>query len=210
MKNKGLYLFLTKYKLLGIALALLFFTVVLLQLNYNKNHMHDYHVDEYYTISTIHPNLTPDKTSHRALNGPRMFTYLFYPGAIVGMINHMGGNVYEDGWKYPGHNYFVNNYKISSSGLKVNMEDPNFRYFHYYLKLQAIVLMFLSFIPIVFFLWKQKYYVSMFMVATLVGTNFLALEERSLFYIEPLIILMISGVVILSPFRIEAHKRVSL
>jgi len=58
MKNNDLYIFLAKYKLLVIALVLLFFTVVVLQVNYNKNHMHDFHVDEYYTISTIHPKLT--------------------------------------------------------------------------------------------------------------------------------------------------------
>lgn len=170
--------------------------------------MHDFHVDEYYTITTIHPNLTPDKITYRALNGPRMFTYLFYPGAIVGMINHMGGNVYEDGWKYPGHNYFVNNYKTSSSRLKENMEDPNFRYFHYYLKLQAIVFMFLSFVPIVFLLWKKKLYVAMFMVATLVGINFLALEERSLFYIEPLLMSMMNLLIWLY-FYITGKKRIS-
>ncbi len=208
MKNNDLYLFFTKYKLLLAALLLLFFTVVVLQVNYNKNHMHDFHVDEYYTIATIHPKLTPDNTVHRALNGPRMFTYLFYPGAMVGMIDHMGGNIYEDGWKYPGHNYFVNNYKTSSSRLKDNMEDPNLRYFHYYLKLQAIVFMFLSFIPLVFLLWKNKYYMGMFMVATLVGINLLALEERSLFYIEPLLVSMMNLLIWLY-FFIAGKKRIS-
>ncbi|WP_289645308.1 hypothetical protein [Maribacter aestuarii] len=192
MEKGEVFDLLTKYRLLFLALLLLFVSVVLLQVNYNKNNMHNYTVDEYFTITTVHPKLTPDKTIHRALNGPRMFTYLFYPGAMVGMINHMGGNIYEDGWKYPGHNYFVNNYKTSSSGLKKNMEDPNFRYFHYYLKLQAIVFLFLSFIPLVYLLWKQKYYVAMFMVATLVGINLLALEERSLFYIEPLLMAMMN------------------
>ena len=114
MKNNNLFLLLVKYKLFLIAMVLLFFTVVILQVNYNKNNMHNYSVDEYFTITTIHPKLTPDKIVHRALNGPRMFTYLFYPGAMVGMINHMGGNISEDGWKYPGHNYFVNNYKTAS------------------------------------------------------------------------------------------------
>lgn len=208
MKNNDLFLFISRYKLLLIAFLLLFFTVVVLQVNYNKNHMHDFHVDEYYTIATIHPRLTPDKTVHRALNGPRMFTYLFYPGAMVGMINHMGGNIYEDGWKYPGHNYFVNNYKTSSSRLKDNMEDPNLRYFHYYLKLQAIIFMFLSFVPLVFLLWKKKYYVGMFMVASLVGINFLALEERSLFYIEPLLISMMNLLIWLY-FFIAGKKRIS-
>lgn len=192
MKNNDLYIFVSKYKLLFLAFFLLFITVVVLQVNYNKNHMHDFHLDEYYTISTTHPRYTPENTGHRALNGPRMFTYLFYPGAMVGMINHMGGNVYEDGWKYPGHNYFIKNYKTSGSGLKENMKDPNFRYFHYYLKLQAIIFMFLSLIPLVFLLWKKKLYVGMFMVATLVGINVLVLEERSLFYIEPLLISMIN------------------
>jgi hypothetical protein len=208
MKNNDLYSFFAKYKLLLVALLLLFFTVVVLQVNYNKNHMHDFHVDEYYTIATIHPKLTPDNMVHRALNGPRMFTYLFYPGAMVGMINHMGGNIYEDGWKYPGHNYFVNNYKTSSSRLQDNMEDPNLRYFHYYLKLQAIVFMFLSFIPLVFLLWKKKFYVGMFMVATLVGINLLALEERSLFYIEPLLMSMMNLLIWLY-FFLAGKKRIS-
>ncbi len=208
MKKSEILEFLRKYKALLIALFLLFVTVVILQVNYNKNHMHNYTVDEYFTITTIHPKLTPDKTIHRALNGPRMFTYLFYPGAMVGMINHMGGNIYEDGWKYPGHNYFVKNYRTSSSGLKYNMEDPNFRYFHYYLKLQSILFMFLSFIPIVFLLWKNKYYTGMFMVATLIGINFLALDERSLFYIEPMLISMMN-VLIWLYFFIAAKKKIS-
>ena len=208
MKKNDLYLFLKKYKLLLLALLLLFISVLVLQVNYNRNSMHNYHVDEYYTITTIHPNLTPDKIVHRVLNGPRMFTYLFYPGAMVGMISHMGGNIYEDGWKYPGHNYFINNYKTLSSELKYNMEDPNFRYFHYYLKLQAVVFMFLSFIPIVFLLWKQEYYIGMFMVATLVGINFLALEERSLFYIEPLLISMMNLLIWLY-FFIAGKKEIS-
>ena len=203
MKKSDLFEFFRKYRLLLLALLLLFTTVFLLQTNYNKNNMHNYTVDEYFTISTIHPRFTPDKTVHRALNGPRMFTYLFYPGAMVGMINHMGGNLTEDGWKYPGHNYFVNNYKTASHRLKSNMEDPNFRYFHYYLKLQAIIFMFLSFIPLVFLLWKQKYYVAMFMVATLVGINFLALEERSLFYIEPLLVAMMNLLIWLYFFMAE-------
>lgn len=208
MKKSEVFEFLDKYKTLLLALLLLFVTVVVVQVNYNKNHMHDYTVDEYFTITTIHPKLTPDKTIHRALNGPRMFTYLFYPGALVGMINHMGGNIYEDGWKYPGHNYFVNNYRTSASGLKYNMEDPNFRYFHYYLKLQAIVFMFLSFIPIVFWLWKNNYRVAMFMVATLIGINFLALEERSLFYIEPMLITMMNLLIWLY-FFIAGKKKIS-
>jgi len=208
MKISEIYLFLKKYNLLILALLLLFGSIVVIQVNYNKNHMHNFTVDEYFTITTIHPNLTPDKTIHRALNGPRVFTYLFYPGALVGMINHMGGNIYEDGWKYPGHNYFVKNYKLSGQGLKENMQDPNFRYFHYYLKLQAIVFMFLSLVPIIFFLWKRKYFIGMFMVATLIGINFLALDERSLFYIEPLLISMMNLLTWLY-FFISDKKKIS-
>ena len=109
MKKEEVYEILRKYKLLLLAILLLFFTIVVLQVNYNKNSMHNYTVDEYFTISSIHPKITPEKINYRALNGPRIFTYLFYPGAMVGMINHQGGNIYEEGWKYPGHNYFVNN-----------------------------------------------------------------------------------------------------
>ena len=208
MKNNEVYIFIKKFSLILLALLFLFVTVVLIQVNYNKNNMSNYTVDEYFTITTVHPKLTPDKTIHRALNGPRMFTYLFYPGAIVGMINHMGGNLYEDGWSYPGHNYFVNNYKTSGQGLKENMEDPNFRYFHYYLKLQAIFLMFVTFIPLIFLLWKRKLYVAMFMVASLIGINFLVLEERSLFYIEPLLMSMMN-ILIWLYFYIAEKKEVS-
>ncbi len=175
-----------------MAVVVLFFTVVALQVNYNKNGMHKSSVDEYFTISTIHPKITPEKMTYRALNGPRMFTYLFYPGALVGMINHMGGNIYEDGWKYPGHNYFVRNYQTTSTSIKNNMKDPNLRYFHYYLKFQAIILVFLSFIPVLYLLWKRNLFVAMFMMSTLVGINFLFLKERNFFYIEPLLVSMMS------------------
>ncbi|MCL6274288.1 hypothetical protein M3P19_09720 [Muricauda sp. 2012CJ35-5] len=191
MKQEVLNFF-EKYKLFLIGVGLAFLSIVVLQVNYNKNHMHDYTVDEYFTISTIHPNMTPDKTVHRALNGPRLFTYMFYPGAMVGMIGHMGGNIYVDGWKYPGHNYFIKNYKLSGSSLKTNMEDPNLRYFHYYLKLQAIILLFLSLVPVLYLLWKKNLIVGMFMVSILIGINLLSLEERSLFYIEPLLMVMMN------------------
>lgn len=192
MTSKSLYSKILKYKLLIISVTLLFLTVVVLQVNYNKNHMKNFTVDEYYTITSVHPKLDPGNTIHRALNGPRIFTYLFYPGALIGMIGHMGGNVYTEGWDYPGHNYIVKNYKMYSSTLGENMEDPNLRNFHYYLKLQAIFFMFLTFIPLLYYLWKKEHFISMFMLATLVGINFLALEERSVFYIEPLLLSMIN------------------
>lgn len=192
METRTFFTFLSYYRLLIIALILMFFSTVLIQLNYNKNHMKDFTVDEYYTITSVHPDFDPTNTIHRALNGPRMFTYLFYPGALVGMIGHMGGNIYTEGWDYPGHNYFIENYKLHNSRAAENVEDPNFRYLRYYLKLQAIILVFLTLIPLVLYLWKKKYYVAMFMMATLIGINFLALEERSLFYIEPLLLAMIN------------------
>lgn len=192
MTRKSIYHILLKYKLLIISVTLLFLTVVVLQVNYNKNHMKNFTVDEYYTISAIHPSLNPGNTVHRVLNGPSVFTYLFYPGALVGMIGHMGGNIYAEGWDYPGHNYIVRNYTVYSARQVENMEDPNLRYFHYYLKLQAIFFMFLTFIPLVYYLWKKELYIGMFMLAALVGINLLGLEQRSLFYIEPLLLSMIN------------------
>lgn len=192
MEKKEVHLFLIKYKSFLAALLLLFITTVFLQVNYNKNKMDNYTVDEYFTITSIHPNLTPDKMVHRALNGPRLFTYLFYPGALIGMINHQGGNIYEDGWDYPGHHYFVENYQTRSSSIQENMHDPNFRYLHYYLKLQAVIFMFLSMLPILFLLWKNNSYMAVFMVSTMIGLNLLMLEQRSLFYIEPLLVSMMN------------------
>lgn len=192
MDTKAFLAFLDQYKLLISAILLLFLTIVMVQLNYNKNHMKNYTVDEYYTITSVHPKYDATNTRHRALNGPRLFTYLFYPGALVGMIGHMGGNIYVEGWDYPGHKYIIENYKLNTSQAAENLEDPNLRYFHYYLKLQSIILLFLTMIPLIFYLWKRQYFIAMFMVATLVGVNFLALEERSLFYIEPLLLSMIN------------------
>ncbi len=211
MEHHFLFTFLKTYKLLLLALIVLFFTTVVLQVNYNRNRMGNYTPDEYYTISTVHPNQDPSKTIHRSLNGPRIFTYMFYPGALIGMMNHMGGNVWMDGWKYPGHNYIVSNYKVSASYTELgkNMKDPNLRYFHYYLKLQVIILMFLSFIPLVFYLWRHKYYLTMFMVSVLIGINFLLLKERSLFYIEPLLLIMINAMVWLY-FSVYKRKTISL
>ena len=195
--------------MLILALVVLFCTIVVLQVNYNKNHFDDYNPDEYFTISTIHPKHEQSKTVYRALNGPRFFSYLFYPGAIIGMMNHMGGNVWVDGWDYPGHNYVINNYGLCDSCLRENMNDPNLRYFHYYLKLQAIIFMFLSFIPLIFYLWKKKFFITMIMIALLVGINILILKERSLFYIEPLLLSMINIIAWLY-FYISDKKRVNL
>ncbi len=206
METRTFFTFLSYYRLLIIALILMFFSTVVIQLNYNQNHMKDFTVDEYYTITSAHPKFNASNMGHRALNGPRLFTYLFYPGALVGMIGHMGGNIYVEGWDYPGHNYFVENYRLNSSQAAENLEDPNLRYFRYYLKLQAIILLFLTMIPLVFYLWKRQYFIAMFMLATLVGINFLALEERSLFYIEPLLLSMINLLLWLYLYLFDKEK----
>ncbi|MDC6350600.1 hypothetical protein PP178_03475 [Zeaxanthinibacter sp. PT1] len=192
MTDRPFLNFISKKFTLILALGLLFLTTVLFQLNYNKNHIDNFTVDEYFTISTVHPKYTPENTVYRALNGPRLFTYLFYPGALVGMIGHMGGNIYVESWDYPGYNYLVENYQTRSSQLAANMQDPNLRYFHHYLKMQAVIFMFITFIPLVIYLWRKKYTTAMFMVVTLVGINTLFLEQRSVFYIEPLLLSMIN------------------
>ncbi len=192
MKMNSRYNLINRYGLFIVAILVLFITVVVIQVNYNQNHRSNSTVDEYYTIATIHPNQTPEIMAHRALNGGRVFTYLFYPGALIGMINHMGGNISEETWKYPGHQYFVKNYNTASSGVKSNMLDPNLRNLHYYLTVESAIFMFLTFLPLMFFLWRQKYVVAMFMMAVLIGINPLMLDERSLFYLEPLLVSIIN------------------
>ena len=124
-------------------LIISFIVFVGVQINYNKNNLDRYHPDEFHTVyQTVRSIKTGEIENFRALEGTRWLVRVFYPGAIIGMNKKMGGNVKNDSWGYPGHNYVLKNYKDSRNDLK----DPNIRDFFYYLRLQNVLFAFLSLI----------------------------------------------------------------
>lgn len=199
--------FLRKYKLLLLSLFLLFITVVVVQTNYNKNNLKSTHVDESVTLIPI--KYQPGSHSYRALNGSRVFTHLFYPVALVGMIKHMGGNVYTDGDDHTGHMYIQKNFNGYYRQIHKNKEDPNLRYFSYYIKAQVTLFLFASLIPLIFLFWKRKRYATIFLLALLLGINYYLMKERSIYYIEPLL-LGIMNILIWLYFYLYQKKKLNL
>lgn len=145
-----------------------------------------YHDDEYHTV---HEGLNLLVTGHvdnfRAQESTRWLVRAFYPYALVYMNTHMGGNVYIDGWSYPGHNYVVKNFIYSTSSPSVLSLDPNLRDLFHALRQQYIFFVFVCLISLLLFFFRKKYYLVAFGGVLLLGFNLDFLAEQKIFYIEP-------------------------
>lgn len=159
------------------------------QVNYNKNNLKRYQVDEFHTVYLgIESIVSGEVNNHRALEGSRWLVRAFYPGALIGMNRQMGGNVRNDSWGYPGHNYIRKHYKnprfTNAPQEHPRMNDPNIRDFFFYLKLQNVIICFASVVLMVYWSWKSGYWISALLLASILGLNYYLMLQKSIFYIE--------------------------
>ncbi len=158
------------------------------RINYNTAHIDRYHQDEahtiYWGITYIKDGKIP---AFRALETSRWIARSAYPLALVYMNQRMGGNVWTDTWNYPGHRYILARYIPQP-----DMADPNLRDFFYAMRLCYVLLTFASFLPLFWMAYRYGYHLVPWGMAVCLGLNIPTINEQSIFYIEPSMIIFIN------------------
>jgi len=145
-----------------------------------------YNDDEYHTIQQgLNFIVNGEVENFRAQEATRWLVRAFYPYALVYMNTHMGGNVYLDGWKYPGHGYVTQNFVDHANIPTVFSLDPNLRDLFHALRVEYVAFVALCILTLLFFFLSKKYYVVAFGSIFLLGFNLDLLHEQKIFYIEP-------------------------
>ncbi len=178
--------------------------------NYLQNNMEIYNDDEIHTVYYAIQSMETGRVENfRSLEGSRWMYRLFYPGALIKMSQKMGGNTALTGWSRTGHNYILDEYihkDASPFAVRHRMAtDPNLRDFFYYIRLQSLIFVFLSLIPLLYYCFKHKYYIALVFLIVFPVFNHQLSYEQSLAYVEPLLLGFIS--IVLSLFLYLFDKR---
>ena len=178
--------FARSYGLLASFLLLATFLLLFVRLNAESVHYGAYYGDEDHTVKqALNLLVNGHVDNFRAQEGTRWLVRAFYPYALIYMNTHIGGNVYRDGWSYPGHNYVVEHFVNSGAPSDVSSADPNLREFFHALRQPYIGFVFACLLLLLLFFFKEKYYLVAFGGLLLLGFNLDFLAEQKLFYIEP-------------------------
>lgn len=183
--------FTKKYHLL-IILGILFLGLFFQRYHILSYFYGEYYGDEYHTIHQGISFLVHGKVENfRTGESVRWLVRAFYPYALVSMNSKMGGNVFQDGWDYPGHFYVIRNFVDSHNVASIN-NDPNLRDLFNSLRKQYLLFVLISFFPLAYFFYKRKYYIYAVGSILLLGINIELIAEQRYFYIEPAMIASIS------------------
>lgn len=174
------------YWLLAGFLLLAAFLLLFVRLNAEFNNYGIYYGDEDHTIKQGLNLLVNGRVdTFRAQEGVRWLVRASYPYALVYMNTHMGGNVYRDGWSYPGHKYVVEHFVHADDPSADFSTDPNLRDLFHALRLPYIGFVFACLLALLLFFFKENYYLVAFGGLLLLGFDLDILNEQKLFYIEP-------------------------
>jgi len=195
----------------GVALLFVmsFLFLFVLRINVISYYIADYNVDEYHTIHQgLNFLVNGEVENFRVQEGTRWLVRLFYPVALINMNTHMGGNVFLDDWDYPGHNYVVKNFVNDYDTFLSNLTDTNLRDLFYSLRTQYALLVYVSFLPLLWYLFRKKYYISAFGLIILLGVNAELLKEQSIFYVEPALLACVNLIMYMY-FRFNASQKIT-
>ena len=211
MKNKLFNLFKNNNIQFSIILFIAFLLLVGVKKNYLENNLATYHDDEIHTVLFgIKTFETGSVDNFRALEGSRWMYRLFYPGALIKMSQNMGGNTVLTAWERTSHNYILNEYIHKDSTPAVVRQrltdDPNLRDFFYALRLQSLLFVFICFIPLLYYCFRNKYYMALVFLMIFPALNVQLAYEQSYAYIEPLLMGFISIVIWLFLYLLEKKK----
>lgn len=175
-----------KYAAFAALVILALFLLVFVRLNAEYRSFGTFHSDEYHTIHQgLNLFVNGSVDNFRAQESVRWLVRLFYPYALFYMNTHMGGNVFIDGWSYPGHNYVTKNF-IQQNSLGNNVtSDPNLRLLFHALRQQYILFVAACVLSLFLFFLKKKYTLVAFGGVLLLGFSLQLLSEQHILYIEP-------------------------
>ncbi len=198
----------SKKQFLLVFLFLLSFTFLFgLRVNYNSYHYSNYDADQYHTVHQgLNLLVNGEVENFRVQEGARWIARLSYPYALIKMNTVMGGNVFLDDWDYPGHQYVVKNYVSNYENFNHNLIDINLRDLFQNMKLIYVLLVFLSFLPLLYLFFKKGYYFFVFGLVVLLGINTQLLYEQSIFYVEPALLACINLLIFTFFYYLDKQK----
>ncbi len=166
-----------------------FFLLVIVRINAESYNFGKYHDDEYHTVKQgLNLIVNGSVDNFRAQESARWLVRAFYPYALLSLNSQMGGNVYIDGWSYPGHNYVVTNFVNAPETSEPFSKDPNLRVLFHALRKEYIIFVFACVALLFYFFFKNKYFLTAFGGIVVLGASLDLLTEQRIFYIEPAIL----------------------
>jgi hypothetical protein len=174
-----------KYWGISVFVLLALLLLVFVRVNAEAYNLGVYHSDEYHTIYEGLNLLVNGRVDNfRAQESVRWLVRAFYPYALIYMNTHIGGNVYIDGWGYPGHNYVVKNYIQKDQSTTFSL-DPNLRNLFHALREQYIFFVAACIFALLLFFFRERYYLVAFGGLLLLGTSIDLITEQKILYLEP-------------------------
>lgn len=167
-----------------ITLAVLL--LLCLRLQAESYHFGVYTDDEYHTVHEGLNLLVDGRVDNfRAQEGTRWLVRAFYPMALIYMNTHMGGNVFINGWTYPGHDYVVRQFVHQKDDPGLFSLDPNLRDLFHALRMQYIGFVCICVLALFGLLYMHRYYLAAFGGILALGLSLDIQREQQIFYIEP-------------------------
>lgn len=179
------------------------------RLNYNKKEsLGWFNSDEYYTVThtlrSIH--LGHKYFDTRIFYGfPETSSWLArfsYPFALIHMNRNLGYNWNLGTNFWPGHNYIKRNW-IEPNLSYPNLSDPNQKEFLIGLRTIYVLLIFLSFLPLLYYCYLKEYYLCGLALISIPSLSYLLLHQQSSFYVEPSMIIFLNILIAFLLFIID-------
>ena len=165
--------------ILLVAISCIIFVVQ--RKNYLQNNLDKYHPDEIHTVD----GALKTRTSYRVGEGTRWFARFLIPAALIYMNKHLGGDHYTQGWNFPSLKYYKSKFNANKL-IKNGIEDPGLQDFFYFLRLQYVVIFAFFFIFfILFYFYKEKDYMTPFLITIYFGGVIIFLENKRSFTQSP-------------------------
>lgn len=144
---------------------------------------HQYYVgDEYHTIYAgmvaVH---TGNVVNFRAPEGSRLMVRALYPFALIKMNQVLGGDIFTLGWDFSDTGYLAKNFPNPGE-----ITNPSIQDFLIAMRSMTAVLVFLTFLPLLYELYLRRLWFTPLFVIICAGASQLLFTEQFYLYVEPL------------------------
>jgi hypothetical protein len=194
--------------LLGLSFFL-FFCVRVNNLQLTKDL---WHTDEYYTVSHALSSIYFGKNFFNStqelgsLETARWFARIAYPYGLITMNRHLGNMWDRAGNRYAGYFYLKNNWKITAASGYPNLSDPNLKEFLFGIRKFYVLVVFLSFLPLLFYCYKKNFFILGTGLILYLGLDSVLQEMSISFLVEPAAIVMLNLMIAHFLFLIERNR----
>jgi hypothetical protein len=124
------------------------------------------------------------------------------------MNSHMGNMWNRAGSRYAGYFYLKNNWKITAESGSPNLSDPNLKEFLFGIRKFYALVVFLSFLPLLFYCYRKNLFILGTGLVLYLGLDSVLQQMQIVFLVEPAAIVMLNLMIAHFIFLIE-RKRTS-